>query len=70
MTKATWLRELTEMLAVEDPRARLSATRSGHVVVICSNGIRVVSSGTPGDSKRALLNTRALVRRALRPVNG
>lgn len=65
MSRAAWVRELRVMLEVEDPQARLSATRSGHVVVILSNGVRVFAAGTPGDV-RALLNTRGDVRRALR----
>lgn len=66
MTHAEWLKALRAMLAVEDVRARLSATRRGHVVILLSSGGRVIAAGTPSDSKRALMNTRALVRRGLR----
>lgn len=65
MSRAGWVRELRVMLEVEDPQARLSATRSGHVVIILSNGMRVFAAGTPGDA-RALMNTRGDVRRVLR----
>jgi hypothetical protein len=61
VTWRSWLAELTALAAAHG--GTVERTRGGHVVVRLPNGATVYTSATPSD-RRALLNTRADLRRA------
>lgn len=65
MTSKQWQRALADVIARECPTATIERTRNGHVRIVLSNGRCVVTSGSPSDW-RALLNTRAQLRRTAR----
>lgn len=65
VTSKAWQRALADLIARECPDARVERTAGGHVRIVMGNGRCVVTSGSPSDW-RALLNTRAQLRRTAR----
>lgn len=62
----SYARELRLMLDEEAPGYEIEITGNNHLKILLPNGAQVHASGTPGDSRRSLLNTRSDVRRGMR----